>query len=291
MTIILALSGVPLALLCLGTLGRVLQRCVDSFWHHCIMRKKARQDNVEHRLPLVIGLVIVLAWILIVSGYFVTFSRPNFDHDALRFNYFDALYFAVVSMFTIGFGDYAPTRRSLDLVTFLLLFVGLALVSMCVAITQKRMESQMEQIISRIQQVYRQGKVLLGPHGTPQAICQLTSEESKVAGIVVEMWKADPSGKWLGVLLNTDVDKSKREPPRIGRMMQKLIVEKWKRKTFNRLVATQTDANVHPESHPVRPHLSGFMVDTASQATDPADLQCRPIQVYPITVARNAVTQ
>ncbi len=63
---------------------------------------------------------------------------------------------SIISFCTIGFGDYSPTNHVLDPVTFSFIFVGLALVSMCVAVVQKRMEINMGKLHKlMMQQAYK----------------------------------------------------------------------------------------------------------------------------------------
>lgn len=124
----------------------------------------------EDRLPLSVGIAMTVLWVLLSSLYFqLAMHEPGTEPPG--WDYFDALYFTVVrpplylivpsflrertvgqiSLFTIGFGDYAPNRRSLSFVTFSFIFVGLSLVSMCVSITQRKLESQFDKIVQLLQ--------------------------------------------------------------------------------------------------------------------------------------------
>lgn len=69
---------------------------------------------------LVFGVVIVIAGILI----------SRFDRVSLE----EAIYFAFITAFTVGFGDVAPKSRGARVVTVVLAFVGLILVGIVVAV-------------------------------------------------------------------------------------------------------------------------------------------------------------
>lgn len=81
------------------------------------------EQEVEERLPIALPVVILVIYILL-GGLMYTFWED--------WGYLDAFYFVFVSISTIGFGDITPAHTKYFMVTSLYVFVGLALVSMCI---------------------------------------------------------------------------------------------------------------------------------------------------------------
>ena len=72
------------------------------------------------------GFFAIFAGIVLVCGALIArFDRIPFE---------DALYLAVITAFTVGFGDLAPKSRLARLVTVVLAFAGLVLVGILVAV-------------------------------------------------------------------------------------------------------------------------------------------------------------
>jgi hypothetical protein len=58
-----------------------------------------------------------------------------------RWTLLRAFYFVFISMSTIGFGDFVPTKLSVTLAAFIYLLFGLALTSMCINVVQEKLKS------------------------------------------------------------------------------------------------------------------------------------------------------
>ncbi|MCP3662070.1 MAG: two pore domain potassium channel family protein [Gammaproteobacteria bacterium] len=160
LTMLFSCTGVPLTLICLAHLGRILRKVADKIWHDCILKKSAAiEANVykdRDRLPLYVAITMTIFWILLTSVYFHCFLVFHPETIPSSWSYFDAFYFTVVSLFTISFRDYAPISNELVLLTFPIIFVSQALVSMCVAVVQKRMKSHVEELHKlMMQQAYK----------------------------------------------------------------------------------------------------------------------------------------
>src|SRR5699024_6352291 len=55
-----------------------------------------------------------------------------------------AFYFVFISMSTIGFGDFIPSRVNVLMYAFIYLLFGLALTSMCINVIQEKLSSTFE---------------------------------------------------------------------------------------------------------------------------------------------------
>lgn len=72
------------------------------------------------------GVLLVFVLIIFLSGILIA----RFDDMSLE----EAIYFAFITAFTVGFGDITPKSRGARLVTVFLSFVGLLLVGLLVAV-------------------------------------------------------------------------------------------------------------------------------------------------------------
>ncbi len=72
------------------------------------------------------AVLLVFVLIIFLSGILIA----RFDDVSLE----EAIYFAFITAFTVGFGDITPKSRGARLVTVFLSFVGLLLVGLLVAI-------------------------------------------------------------------------------------------------------------------------------------------------------------
>jgi hypothetical protein len=73
------------------------------------------------------GLFVLFAAVIFIAGLLIS----RFDAVPLE----DAIYFAFITAFTVGFGDVTPISRGARIVTICLAFSGLILVGIVVAIS------------------------------------------------------------------------------------------------------------------------------------------------------------
>ena len=88
---------------------------------------------IRHFVVTHLGLLYELGGVLLVFFLIVSLSGiliARFDDVSLE----EAIYFAFMTAFTVGFGDITPKSRGARLVTVFLSFVGVALVGILVAV-------------------------------------------------------------------------------------------------------------------------------------------------------------
>ena len=126
-----ALMGIPLLLVCLTTIGKYFSAKWDTIVSHIPWIKskihKNKNDNIYS-----FGILFVACFIFVVLIPAAVFQRIE-NH----WSYEDAVYFAIVSLTTIGLGDYAPTPQHLAELEYIILyltwlFIGFAVVSVLV---------------------------------------------------------------------------------------------------------------------------------------------------------------
>lgn len=89
----------------------------------------------EFNLPVSLALVILLLYLLL--GAILFWASENWT-------LFHAFYFVFISMSTIGFGDFVPSRVNVLMYAFIYLLFGLALTSMCINVIQEKLSSTFE---------------------------------------------------------------------------------------------------------------------------------------------------
>ena len=79
---------------------------------------------------------LVLATVLVVA------IGTVFYHVVEHFSYVDAYYFSVVTLVTVGYGDFVPVTTLGKLFTTLYLFVGVGIITTFITYTLKRREAK-----------------------------------------------------------------------------------------------------------------------------------------------------
>ncbi|KAH9525645.1 TWiK of potassium channels protein 7 [Bulinus truncatus] len=143
-TMLYALIGIPLVLLCLTNIGSFLATTCRFTWKHILhlgyilsrspKRNRPMTKTSEVRVPITVSVLTMVIYIL--SGAII-FSRWE------NWTFLDGSYFCFITLSTIGFGDFVPGKntRTLDsnvkrIVCALYLLFGLALLSMIFQLIQ-----------------------------------------------------------------------------------------------------------------------------------------------------------
>jgi len=122
--------GIPLFLVYMATVGK----CLLGIWNAIVLRIPSKRLSMSKRIEnYSVVILVVLAFILVVFLPAAIFQRSE-----SQWSYSEAVYFAIVSLTTVGFGDYAPASHHLQRLNYVVLyvtwlFVGLAIISVIIA--------------------------------------------------------------------------------------------------------------------------------------------------------------
>ncbi len=141
--------------LSLGANYRALRavRLVRLFWLFKIVRYTDAFDNIRAALRLVRSELIAFAFIAILVIYVCGVGIYIFEHDTQPEAYrsvFDGLWWAVVTLTTVGYGDVYPVTAGGRIFTGIILFVGLGIIAVPTglvssALTSLRRQAQEEE--------------------------------------------------------------------------------------------------------------------------------------------------
>lgn len=127
---IYALMGIPLLLVCLTVIGKYF----SGKWDALVSRIPWKKSNKIHKNKDIysFGILTVLCFVIVVL-----IPAAIFQEIESHWSYEDAVYFTIVSLTTIGLGDYTPAPKHLTQLEYIVLylawlFIGFAVVSVLV---------------------------------------------------------------------------------------------------------------------------------------------------------------
>uniref|UniRef100_A0A914C008 Potassium channel domain-containing protein n=1 Tax=Acrobeloides nanus TaxID=290746 RepID=A0A914C008_9BILA len=125
-----------------------------------VLQKKA----TSFPIPLALGLLVL--WILASAALFCVWET--------EWGFFMSIYFFFISISTVGLGDIVPSKPDMMFINFILILIGLALLSMCVDLIQNAIEKIIMQLIEeyvqeieKIANIVAQDDVILEETATP----------------------------------------------------------------------------------------------------------------------------
>uniref|UniRef100_A0A0N4ZYR4 Potassium channel subfamily K member 18 n=1 Tax=Parastrongyloides trichosuri TaxID=131310 RepID=A0A0N4ZYR4_PARTI len=184
-SIIYIMIGIPLFLIILKKIGKILSETLTKIYQHYMyarkqlpsakknlirkasmkLNKKIDNNNVTtisekvdsdisetveetlstntegevNDFPILLALLIMIIWI--------AFSAALFCIWETEWPYLTSVYFFFVSISTVGLGDIVPSKFDMIFVNFLLILIGLALLSMCINLIQTAIEKLLNDLL------------------------------------------------------------------------------------------------------------------------------------------------
>ncbi|CAJ0588650.1 unnamed protein product [Cylicocyclus nassatus] len=107
----------------------------------------------ENAFPIPIALAILFIWILFSSGLFCLWES--------RWGYLTSVYFFFVSISTVGLGDIVFLNPDMMIFMFLLILIGLALLSMCFNLIQAALERLLDRLLEEyIEEIEKMAEIV-----------------------------------------------------------------------------------------------------------------------------------
>ncbi|ULU00391.1 hypothetical protein L3Y34_001108 [Caenorhabditis briggsae] len=180
-SVIYAIVGIPLVLAILSKCGKWMTTSLSVSWQQHRLRIKEKAKKTTNRLrgkkikaklealetgnpmglegleelelesrtiPIWLALLICVVYVCGCSSLFLLWET--------RWTFFTSLYFFCISLSTIGLGDIVPDKPHMFIIMFVLVIVGLSIVSMFISVVQIKMEEWLYHLIKKIQREYTQ---------------------------------------------------------------------------------------------------------------------------------------
>ncbi|CAO1431063.1 unnamed protein product [Diamesa hyperborea] len=156
-TMVYATFGIPLYILYFMNMGKVLAstfRWLYTWFHECSRDKdddySAEDGGLVQRKRIIVPSTACL-WVIsfYIAGGTIMFAE--WEH----WNYLDSVYFCVISLCKIGFGDYTPGANLKDseagkqsklVMNFIFILFGMGLVAMCYILMREEVRVKMREI-------------------------------------------------------------------------------------------------------------------------------------------------
>ncbi|CAJ0567057.1 unnamed protein product, partial [Mesorhabditis spiculigera] len=103
------------------------------------VKQNRLNQRAEMSFPIPIALAILSMWILFSAALFCIWET--------EWGYLTSVYFFFVSISTVGLGDIYPSKPDMMIFNFILILVGLALLSMCFNLIQLTVERFLDRLI------------------------------------------------------------------------------------------------------------------------------------------------
>ncbi|CAA21041.2 Potassium channel domain-containing protein [Caenorhabditis elegans] len=187
-SVVYAIVGIPLVLAILSKCGKWMTDSLSEKWqqHRIQITEKAKmtknrlrgkkilksgeiveantgaeadpekKPEVESRtIPIWLALLICVVYVAGCSSLFLLWET--------RWTFFTSLYFFCISLLTIGLGDIVPDKPHMFIVMFVLVIVGLSIVSMFISVVQIKIEEWLCRMIEQIKEEYMKKDGLVDP--------------------------------------------------------------------------------------------------------------------------------
>lgn len=155
--------------------------------------KREAQLANKNYVPLTLGLLVTVFFILVCSLYFYLTLGPAYRSQHQRFTFFTSFYFTMITFLTIGFGEYSPVKYKLIFSNLILIMIGLSLVALCISLFKFEIEEVVNDLIDMIDKEYTE--IVDNDEKTMSddkrnAVKTLIAEKQKSSGIMTKVFVA-----------------------------------------------------------------------------------------------------
>uniref|UniRef100_A0A0K0E7C5 Potassium channel domain-containing protein n=1 Tax=Strongyloides stercoralis TaxID=6248 RepID=A0A0K0E7C5_STRER len=113
---------------------------VDSYNSETFIEDEESPEKEVEDFPILLALLIMILWIALSAALFCIWET--------EWPYLTSVYFFFVSISTVGLGDIVPSKFDMIFVNFLLILIGLALLSMCINLVQTAIEKLLNDLLN-----------------------------------------------------------------------------------------------------------------------------------------------
>ncbi|EYC02942.1 hypothetical protein Y032_0097g3032 [Ancylostoma ceylanicum] len=111
------------------------------------------QLHAQNAFPIPIALAMLFLWILLSAGLFCLWED--------EWGYLTSVYFFFVSISTVGLGDIVFSNPKMMIIYFLLILIGLALLSMCFNLIQAALERLLDRLLEEyIEEIEKMAEIV-----------------------------------------------------------------------------------------------------------------------------------
>merc|ERR1712113_1153639 len=128
-TIIFGLMSIPLMGYTLALIASGILSCTSTF----LPQKLRLVPNNSNDKLLLTCFVLFSAFVFFGAVIFSTILQPEWS-------FIEATYFCAMTLMTVGFGDYAPTRDESKVFTVLYILVGLGVTATMIALLTRKLD-------------------------------------------------------------------------------------------------------------------------------------------------------
>ncbi|CAJ0949960.1 unnamed protein product, partial [Mesorhabditis belari] len=118
-----------------------------------------KQNKINERIHAEMGFPIPIA--LAILSLWILFSAALFCIWETEWGYLTSVYFFFVSISTVGLGDIYPSKPDMMIFNFILILVGLALLSMCFNLIQLTLERFLDRLLDEyIEEIEKMAEIV-----------------------------------------------------------------------------------------------------------------------------------
>lgn len=122
--------------------SRSIQQQIESASNDHCLPDDPHNELESRTIPIWLALLICVVYVCGCSCLFLIWET--------KWTFFTSLYFFCISLSTIGLGDIVPDKPHMFIVMFVLVILGLSIVSMFISVVQIKMEEWLSYMIKKI---------------------------------------------------------------------------------------------------------------------------------------------
>ncbi|CAD5232452.1 unnamed protein product [Bursaphelenchus xylophilus] len=162
--------------------------------------KEEEEEEEERDPPVMVAIVLTVGHIATFAALFCLWEE---------WDYFTSFYFLFISLSTIGFGDVTPAYPEYMVGTFLVVLIGLAMVTVCINVIQEKITLMYMRVLTRMLEQYIKAQ----EEGDPEALKGFVEGFNNNAKFLMPLLSKNESAKVMKRFRQTAKDRGISLPP------------------------------------------------------------------------------